>query len=313
MKPARFAYFRPESVDEAVSCLQAGGSDARVLAGGQSLLALMNRRLERPAALVDLGRLSELRYLRHEAGALRIGALTTHHDLETVADPAIRSGFGILPRTARLIGHLPIRTRGTFGGSLAQADPCSQWCLVAVLLDAQITARGPTGTRTIPAGAFFTGTRRPSGVPGAAEQRTALHWDEILVEARFSRPAPTATLVEFSLQEGNLPLVAAAVAVELGPDGRIAFARVALAGLADRPIRVVGIEQALRGADPDAAQLCRIGQSAIDELSPPADFRADGQYRKELAATLVMRALRASLARAESPENEPDDEKAGAR
>jgi carbon-monoxide dehydrogenase medium subunit len=285
MRPARFAYFQPETLDEAVGFLQAGGERARVLAGGQSLLAQMNRRQERPTALVDLTRLRHLRYLRHEAGSLRIGALTTHRDLETTGDRGVNGDFPVLPEAARLIGHLPIRTRGTFGGSLAQADPCAEWCLLAVLLDAEILVHGPNGRRTVPADEFFT-------APG-----TSLRPHEILVETRFDRPAPTAALVEFSVQDGNLPLVAAAAAVDLAPDGSVGSARIALAGVADRPVRYHQVEQALLHSPADRGLPDRAARLLADRLDPVGDHRADADYRRHLATTLVARALRASLAR----------------
>ena len=288
MRPARFAYFQPETLDEAVGFLQAGGERAMVLAGGQSLLALMNRRQERPTALVDLTRLRHLRYLRHESGRLRIGALTTHRDIETTGDRGVNGDFPVLPEAARLIGHLPIRTRGTFGGSLAQADPCSEWCLLAVLLDAEILVRGPDGPRTIPVDEFFT-------APG-----TALRPHEILVEARFDRPAPTAALVEFSVQEGNLPLVAAAAAVELAPDGSVGSARIALAGVANRPVRFRRVEEALLHSAPDRRLPDHAARLLADQLHPAGDDRADADYRRQLATTLVARALRESLARGRS-------------
>ncbi len=159
MKPAPFAYHRAHSVAEAVALLAELGDEAKILAGGLSLVPMMNFRLARPTALVDVSRIDGLSYLRAApAGAdpaspadptmpvgLRIGALTTHRTVETARDPAVLNGFGVLPRSARWIGHYPIRSRGTFGGSIAHADPASEWCLLAVLLAGRIVLTGPAG------------------------------------------------------------------------------------------------------------------------------------------------------------------------
>lgn len=286
MKPCRFSYFRPDTVDAAVACLRAGEGRARALAGGQSLLALMNRRAIRPAALVDLGRLTDLRYLAREGGALRVGALTTHAQLESGTGPAGSPGYAVLAEAARLIGHLPVRTRGTFGGSIAHADPRSEWCLLAVLLDADVTVRGHAGTRVIPAADFFTGAHQ-----------TAAGWDELVTEIRFPRPVPGTALAESGPQPGQFPLVAAAASVDLGSDGTIIAASIALGGITGRPIRVPDAEQALLGCVPGRPLLDHCGQVLAKQLHPQADKDADAQYRAELAVVLAGRALRAAIAR----------------
>ena len=153
MKPAPFTYHRADSVAQAVAMLAELGDEAKILAGGLSLVPMMNFRLARPSALVDVSRIGELSYIRAGADGLRIGALTTHRAVELSVLP----GFGVLPRAARWIGHYPIRARGTFGGSVAHADPASEWCLLAVLLDARMVVAGPSGERTIGAGDFFEG------------------------------------------------------------------------------------------------------------------------------------------------------------
>jgi len=160
VKPAPFAYHRAHSVAEAVALLAELGEEAKILAGGLSLVPMMNFRLARPTALVDVSRIDGLSYLRADAAGaagLRIGALTTHRTVETSRDPAVLNGFGVLPRSARWIGHYPIRSRGTFGGSIAHAGPASEWCLLAVLLAARIVLTGPDGQRTVPAADFFEG------------------------------------------------------------------------------------------------------------------------------------------------------------
>src|SRR5215831_8897833 len=147
LKPASFAYHRAGSVPEAIALLAELGDEAKILAGGLSLVPLMNFRLARPSALVDVTRIPGLCYLRADGAGLRIGALTTHRAIETSTDPAVLRNFGVLPRAARWIGHYPIRARGTFGGSIAHADPASEWCLLAVLLGAQVVLHGPGGQR----------------------------------------------------------------------------------------------------------------------------------------------------------------------
>ncbi|AUG78961.1 hypothetical protein CFP65_4207 [Kitasatospora sp. MMS16-BH015] len=286
MKPAPFVYVRPDTVEEAVAFLAEHQGEARALAGGQSLIPLLHRRLVRPTAVVDLARLDGLRHLTPTDGGLRIGALTRHAEIERGTDPALRAGFRTLPETARLIGHQPVRTRGTFGGTLAHGDPSAEWCLLAVLLDAELTALGPAGSRTIAAESFFTGAFR-----------TALRPDELLVEAHLPYAAPTAALVEYAPQRHQLPLVAAAAAVTLTGCGRIATAQIALAGVADRPVRARAAEQALIGGIPEDRLLEHAGLLATRDLEPADDARASGGYRRELAAVLLARAVRVSLAR----------------
>jgi len=183
LKPASFAYHRAASVGEALELLAREGEDAKVIAGGQSLVPLMAFRLARPSALIDINRIAELRYVRRDGDALRIGALATHRDIETNAEPGVLEGYSILPRAARFIGHYPIRTRGTFGGSIAHADPTSEWCMLARLLDAEIVVTGAQGSRTVASSDFFRGVFT-----------TALGVDEVVTEVRFPAPAPRSAI-----------------------------------------------------------------------------------------------------------------------
>ena len=180
MKPAPFSYHRARTVAGAVGLLTELGEDAKVIAGGQSLVAMMNFRLARPEHLIDIARIPGLDTISRDGDALRIGALVTHHGVET-AD--LGPDFRVLSDAMRWVGHLPIRTRGTVGGSLAHADATAEWCLLALLLDAQIVAEGPAGRRNIPADEFFQGVFT-----------TALEPDELIVEVVFPRPAPRAAL-----------------------------------------------------------------------------------------------------------------------
>ncbi|MBD0358054.1 MAG: FAD binding domain-containing protein, partial [Rubrobacter sp.] len=186
MKPAAFKYQRANTVEEATEQLSELGDDAKLLAGGQSLVPMMNFRLVRPSALVDIGGIPDLQYIEPHEKGLKIGALTPHRWVEEMEDPDLLEGFSVLKRAARWVGHYPIRTLGTFGGSIAHADPSAEWCMLATLLDAEVVAVGAEGERVIPASEFFHGFFM-----------TALEADEMVVEVRFPRPAPHAALHEF--------------------------------------------------------------------------------------------------------------------
>ncbi|MEV0112505.1 FAD binding domain-containing protein [Streptomyces sp. NPDC050844] len=282
MKPAPFAYHRARDLDGATRLLAELGDDAKVVAGGQSLVAMMNFRLARPRHLVDIGGLRELDRLGTDAGGgLRIGALTTHHTVER--DPAGRlgAGFGVLRDAMRWIGHLPIRTRGTVGGSIAHADATAEWCLLALALDAEFVARGPRGERRIAAGDFFLGY-----------YTTALDFDEILVELVFPRPAPYAALTEFAERQGDFALVSAAVDLDV-EGGTVRGGRVALGGVATAVTRVPEAEAVLAGGG-SFAECAAAAAAAVD---PPADASGSTHYRKQLVRTLVQRACEEAMSR----------------
>ena len=279
MKPASFAYHRAASVGEALELLAREGEDAKVIAGGQSLVPLMAFRLARPSALIDINRVTELRYVRRDGDALRIGALATHRDIETNAEPGVLEGYSILPRAARFIGHYPIRTRGTFGGSIAHADPTSEWCMLALLLDAEIVIAGPQGSRTVAAADYFLGVFT-----------TALGADEVVTEVHFPGPAPRSAIREFARRQGDFAVVAVATALEM-EDGRVRSARIALAGVSDAPVRAMEAEAILAGAAPTDEAFDEAGRAAAAGLRPPSDIHGSSDYRKELAAALVRRAL----------------------
>jgi carbon-monoxide dehydrogenase medium subunit len=276
MKPASFTYHRARDVAGAVGLLAELGEDAKVIAGGQSLVAMMNFRLARPAHLIDLGWLRrDLAYIRLDAdGALRIGALTTHRDVETAE---LGPGFQVIRDAMRWIGHLPIRTRGTVGGSLAHGDATAEWCLLAVLLDAEIVAQGPGGRRVIPAGELFLGF-----------YATTLEPAEIIVEVVFPRAAPRAALTEFAERHGDFAVVAAAVDLDHG--------RVALGGVAPAPVRVPEAEAVLTGG-PSAEVFAECAEVASAAIDPPrdGDGDGDGDYRRVLTRTLVTRACEEAM------------------
>ncbi|MER5886223.1 FAD binding domain-containing protein [Streptomyces sp. NPDC001941] len=286
MKPAPFRYHRARDVEGATALLAELGDDAKAIAGGQSLVAMMNYRLARPAHLVDIARLGELDHLSVDSeGALRIGALTTHHTVET--SPRLGPEHRVVRDSMAWIGHLPIRTRGTVGGSMAHADATAEWCLLAVLLDAEFTLYGPRGERRVPASEFFLGY-----------YSTALAPDELLVEVVFPHPAPHAALTEFAERKGDFALVSAAVRLDPGGGGRVA-----LGGVADRPVRVPEAEAVLAagGSWRDCAH------AAADAVEVPDDGSGEGgeggaegqagSYRRHLVRTLVERACEEAMSR----------------
>ncbi|MGW6057825.1 FAD binding domain-containing protein [Streptomyces sp. NPDC055189] len=282
MKPAPFAYHRARDLEGATRLLAELGDDAKVVAGGQSLVAMMNFRLARPRHLVDIAGLRELdRVHTDAAGGLRIGALTTHHTVER--DPAGRLGadFGVLREAMRWIGHLPIRTRGTVGGSIAHADATAEWCLLALALDAEFVVRGPRGERGIAAGDFFLGY-----------YTTAIDFDEILVEIVFPRPAPHAALTEFAERQGDFALVSAVVDLDAA-GGAVRGGRVALGGVAAAVVRVPEAEAVLA----DGGSFAECADAAADAVDPPADASGSTHYRKQLVRTLVRRACEEAMSR----------------
>ena len=272
MKPAAFEYHRVATAEEAIDRLAELGEDAKVLAGGQSLVPMMNFRIVRPPALVDVSRVPDLAYLARDGDALRIGALALHRDVEHARDDLL-DGFGVLKRAAPLVGHMPIRARGTFGGSVAHGDPASEWCLLAVALGAEIVARGPDGERTVPADEFFLGFFT-----------TALEPGELLCEVRFPAPRPRAALEEFARRHGDYAIVAAAVALDGEP-------RVVIGGVDAVPVRAGAAEAVLAGGEPDAEAIEEAAQAAAGEVDPGSDVHGSADYRRKLTAVMVRRAL----------------------
>lgn len=279
MKPAAFTYHRAYDIRGAIGLLGELGDEAKLIAGGQSLVAMMNFRLARPSALVDINRIADLRYIRRDGDTLAIGALTTHHAVETAAGPDM-AGFEVLPRAARWIGHYPIRTRGTVGGSVAHADSTAEWCLLAVMLDASIVLEGPAGRRSLSAAEFFQGFLT-----------TAMRPDEMVVELRFPRPAPHAALSEFAQRKGDFAIVAAGVSLDL-EGGQCRSASVTIGGVASVPVRVPEAERALAGAAATPDAFAAAASAAAAAVSPGSDAHGDTGYRKALTRTLVERACR---------------------
>ncbi len=285
MKPPAFRYVAPRTLAEAIDHL-ASDPDAKILAGGQSFVPILNFRLAHPALLVDVNRIPELAFVERTDSGLRLGATTRHRVLET--SPLVRERLPILTEAAALIGHLAIRNRGTIGGSLAHADPAAELPMVAVLLDAAIEATGPNGRRTIPATRFFT-----------APLTTVLEPNEILTAVELPvLPAGSGhAVVEIARRSGDFAIVAAAATVTLEA-GRCTGARIALAGAGLTPIRASAAERSLVGARPSgdaAAAAARLAREAAD---PTGDLHASPELRLHLTEVLVRRAVEAAFARA---------------
>jgi len=287
MKPPRFEYAAPEKLDEAVALLSQHGDRAKILAGGQSLVPLLNFRLARPEMLVDVNRVTELAYVRPVQSSIAIGALTRQHTLERAE--VIRTKLPIVAEACRLIGHLPIRHRGTVGGSLAHADPASELPAVMVALEAEMTVTRRGGRRTIPAEQFFTGMLT-----------TALAPDELLTEVRVPGlpPRTGGAFIEIARRAGDFALVGIAALVTLDDAGRVSRVRLALCGAGPTPIRAREAERVLVGERPDGRAL----DEAVDRLTaatdPPSDIHASAAFRKKLARHVGRQALELAARRA---------------
>lgn len=280
MKPPIFEYRDPTSLEEALDCLAEWGEGAKVLAGGQSLMPMLNLRLARPDCLVDINPLDELDYLHEESGWLRVGARVRQRRVELSQEVTRR--VPLLAEAVRFVGHPQIRNRGTVCGSLAHADPAAELPGVAVALGARLLARSRAGIREIPAEQFFTG-----------QLTTALRPDELLVEVQFPvfPPGWGWAFVEVTNRHGDYALcgVAAGVRVE---EGRVREARIAYVGAGPTPVRLREVEAAAL-EDPHAA-----GEEARARLRPDGDLHASAEFRRHLAGVLTRRALRLAFARA---------------
>ena len=292
MKPAPFAYLAPRSVDEALAHLAEHGSDARPLAGGQSLVRLMNSRLATPSVLIDINRVDGLAAISRENGAdggnVRIGATARQRDCETA--PEVRDGVPVFAEAARQVAHLPVRRRGTAVGSVAFADPSAELPAALLAADGEVVARSTRGERTIAADDFFTGPFTSALAP-----------DELAVALRIPVTAerPGSAFVEESRRHGELPMCGVAAVVSLDADGAIAQARIALCGVHRRPIRARDAEAALQHEHPDDELLRAAGALAASAADPLGDCHGSAAFRRHLAAVLTRRALTTAISRAE--------------
>jgi CO/xanthine dehydrogenase FAD-binding subunit len=284
MKPAPFRYARAGSLAEATALLAEAPGDAKVLAGGQSLVPMLNMRLVRPTVLVDVNGLRELAGIAPTPeGGLRLGALTRHAEL--AAAPAVIERAPLLAEAARHVGHAAIRNQGTLGGSLAHADPAAELPAALLALGARVRVTGPRGTREIAAGAFFRGLLS-----------TALEADEILIAIEVPAQPPGWGFAEVARRPGDFALAGVAAVLGEGEVRLVGF------GVGDRPLRLSSAERLLAGATLDAETAARAGTAAGPDCDPPSDVHGSGEYRRHLATVLAERALlQASARRAPRP------------
>jgi len=288
MKPAPFDYYAPSSIDEVCCLLARFGGDAKLLAGGQSLVPLLSLRLAQPAALIDLNGVPELAYIRTDDGGVTIGAMTRQRAVERSA--TLREQCPIFPAAVAWIGHPQIRNRGTIGGSLVHADPASELPALAKALDASFTITHASGAkRTLKADEFFV-----------TYLTTAVEPDELLSEVSFpALPAGTGwSFVEVARRHGDFALVGVAAIVALDETGVCSHVRVALFGVAPTATRSPGAEQALLHQKPDEQTLAAAAVEVVKDIDPPGDVQASVAYRKYVATNLVRRALTEAVQRA---------------
>jgi carbon-monoxide dehydrogenase medium subunit len=278
VKPAPFKYAKAGSVEEATALLDQHGDDVKVLAGGQSLIPLMNMRLARPEVLIDINGIESLSGIEVN-GALTIGATTRH--AQVIRSAEVQRFAPIVVEAMRHVGHVGIRSRGTFGGSVAHADPASEIPTVVLALDGELTVAGPGGERTVSAKDYFVSTFT-----------TEMEDNELLTAVTFPYPLDHArwSFHEVARRHGDFALVGVAAVAEVDDAGVCTRARVALSGVADVPVRIERAEELLVGSTiGDVAE--EAGRLAEQEIEPGADFHASSQYRKEVARALVTRAL----------------------
>ena len=280
MIPAQFDYVRAGSLDEALAALREHGEDAKVLAGGQSLIPLLRLRLAYPEVLVDVGRVAELRGVREDGDHLVIGAMTTHDDV--IHDPLVREHCGLIAEATETVADPAVRHRGTFGGGLAHADPAGDLPAVALALDAELVIAGAGGRRTVPAAEFFQDYLQ-----------TAVGPDEVLVEVRVPKLGEGwGYRYEKFHRVAQAWAIVGVAAVLRRSNGSVAEARVGLTNMGTTPIRARAVEQALAGASTDA--IAEAADHAADGTHPPSDLGGQADYRQHLARVLTRRALTAA-------------------
>lgn len=280
MIPPAFDYARPSTVDEAVRALADAGEDAKVLAGGQSLLPLLRLRLAFPELVVDVGRIPELRGVREDGDRLVIGAMTSHHDV--IRDPLVRRHAGLLAAATATVADPAVRHRGTLGGSLAHADPAGDLPAVVLALDGELVAQGPRGRRTIAAREFFVDYLQSALAP-----------DELLVEVRVPKAEGWGFHYEKFHRVAQAWAIVGVAALVRRDDGHIAEARIGLTNMGSTPLRATAAEEALSGAG-DPVAVARAAEAAAEGTHPSQDTSASPEYREHLARVLTKRAVLAA-------------------
>ena len=279
MIPAAFDYVVPRTLPEAVAELVKRGQEAKVLAGGHSLIPLMKLRLATPSFLVDIGRINNLNYIREEDGHVAIGALTTHHDIEF--SDLLKKKLPLLSSAAAQIGDPQVRNRGTIGGAASHADPFGDFPACLLALDAELKVVGPNGERSIAAKDFFVDTFT-----------SALEPNEIVREIRIVTPAAgsTGTYLKFSRRSQDWAIVAVAAQVTVSGHN-VANVAIGLTGMGSRPLRATGVEQALRGKGAHDDDIRKAAERAAEGTDPVQDLNGSPDYRRHLAQVLTRRAL----------------------
>ncbi|MBI4258774.1 MAG: xanthine dehydrogenase family protein subunit M [Thaumarchaeota archaeon] len=286
MIPRAFEYYAPTSVSEAISLLQKYGDESKILAGGQSLVPLMKLRLASPMHVVDIGRVPGLNYIKEEGDKILIGAMTTHHEVET--SPLIKSKCLVLSEAESHVGDQQVRNRGTIGGSACHADPAADVPAVLTALDGEFKMTGASGDRVVGAKSFFQDIFT-----------TDLHQDEILTEIKLPAlpPLSGSAYLKFERGAGDFAIVAVAAAVTLDKGGVCKDVRLGLAGVESIPMRALKAEEALRGKKPDDNAILEAAARASEQSKPSSDIRGSAEYKKEMVKVFVKRALKAALSR----------------
>ena len=284
MKPAKFEYHAPATLEAAIALLAQYQGEARLLAGGQSLVPMMNFRLATPSAIIDLNRIPDLGYIRAEAGTVRIGAMTRHRAIEF--SPLVAQHLPLLAEAIKLVAHLPIRSRGTIGGSIAHADPAAELPMVLQALEGEVVARGPRGERVIKAIDFFEGL-----------MTTSLGNDEMIVEVRLRVMAKQAgwAVEEFARRRGDFAIAAIAAVVERAGE-HCRKARLATAGIGEVSTRLTAAEEVLERDGLSDTAIAAAAAKAAELVSPLSDQQSSAEYRRHLTGVLSERALRRARA-----------------
>jgi carbon-monoxide dehydrogenase medium subunit len=286
MIPTSFDYIPAKSLDEAISLLGKHKDDAKLLAGGHSLIPAMKLRLAQPQVLIDISRIKELSYIREEGGQVRIGAMTTHYQIES--SDLLRRVCPLLPEAAQHLGDVQVRNKGTIGGSLAHADPAADWPASILALDAELVIAGPSGERVVKADKFFVELFTTVLQPG-----------EILREIRFAVPQGRVgqCYLKFRHPASGFAVVGVAVTLSLESAGRCQSAGVGITGVSPKPYRATGVETGLKGKLPDSKSLSAAAAHASDGVDANTDLFASGEYRRHLAEVYTRRALETAVGR----------------
>ena len=287
MIPAQFDYQAPQTLDEAVSLLAQRPDDAKILAGGHSLIPAMKLRLAQPQLLIDIGRIKDLAYIREEGGQIRIGAMTTHYQLES--SDRLKQICPLLPECAASIGDVQVRNCGTIGGSLAHSDPAGDWPAAIIALRAELVVIGKSGERVIKADDFFVDLLT-----------TALEPGEILREIRISAPQGRFAQAYQKVHHpaSGFAVVGVAVTLNLGSDSSCESAGVGITGVASKAYRATGVEAALKGKALNEQTIAEAASHAVDSVDANSDLYASDEYRRHLAQVHTRRAIAAAASRA---------------